>query len=155
MYLVLTRWQCPKKWAQEGNHSETPGWSQPAYLPLLAFRLLSWYVGAEAPFRALSMVWWEEQLVSQFKIFSIGDLQDNIQTCLVTIHFSAYQYLDRQKALCTLSVCLCRGKISWGFSELIYKYIIITAVFQLIFSAKGKLLLVSVYMPPIMGTALA
>ena len=72
MYSVLTRWQCPKKkWAQEGNHYETPGWSQSACSTLLAFGLLSWYLGAEAPFRALSLIWWEGSYFPSSKYFPL------------------------------------------------------------------------------------
>ena len=142
MYLVLTRWQCPKKkWAQGGNHYETPGWSQSACITLLAFRLLSWYMGAEAPFRALSLVWWEDSYFSSSKYFPLVTCKTMYRhVCLPFNNLVRINIYTGRKP-CVLLVLACAGEkkiSSGGFSELIHKYIIITVVFQLIFSAKGE-----------------
>lgn len=127
MYLVLTRWQCPKKkCAQEGNHYETPGWSQSACITLLAFRLLSWYMGARAPFRALSLVWWEDSYFTSSKYFPLVTCKTVYRHVWLPFNILVCINIYWQKALCTQCL-LVQGKkknllrrIFWVDTQLYY-----------------------------------
>ena len=128
MYLVLTRWQCPKKkWAQGGNHYETPGWSQSDCITLLAFRLLSWYMGAEAPFRALSLVWWEESYFSSSKYFPLVTCKTMYRHVCLPFNILVRINIYTGRKPCVLLVLACAGgkknllrRIFWVDTQIYY-----------------------------------
>lgn len=132
------------------------GWSQSACRPFPSFfRGLSSRIGAKATFRKYLLATITE-LFFQFRIISTGELQAPLHTCLVTIWYFSTCHLYWQKILSIVNVGLCvkisvLSRIFWDDTQIYY----CNNSFQTdSFCQRGrKLLLVSVYVPPILGTA--
>ena len=92
------------------NHYETPGWSQSACITLLAFRLLSWYMGAEAPFRALSLVWWEDNYFSSSKYFPLVTCKTMYRHVCLPLNILVRINIYTGRKPCVLLVFACAGE---------------------------------------------